>query len=110
MRRIYSTSPARIAFDELNSRSQSGTMRMLRKGDWKLDFDMQGRARLNNLKDDPVELNNLFGSIETAAIERELLADLRSWSLRAQDPLPLPNLSYRMKRDPRNYWLPFREI
>ncbi len=82
---------------------------MLRKGDWKLHFDMQGRAQLYNLKEDPVELNNLFGSPETAAIEGELLADLLAWSLRAQNPLPLPNLRYRMKRDPRNFWAPYRD-
>jgi arylsulfatase A-like enzyme len=98
-----------VSFDELNSRSQSGAMRMLRKGDWKLDFDMQGRGQLYNLKDDPLELENLFGSGRTASIEKELLADLLAWALRAQDPLPLPNLRYRMKFDPRNYWAPHRE-
>ena len=94
--------------DELNSRSQSGTMRMIRKGDWKLDFDMQGRGQLYNLAEDPVELHNRYGSPETREIERELLSELLAWSLRAQDPLPLPNLRYRMKFDPRNYWAPYR--
>lgn len=94
--------------DELNSRSQSGTMRMIRRGNWKLDFDMQGRGQLYNLAEDPFELDNRFGSSETREIERELLAELLAWSLRAQDPLPLPNLRYRLKRDPRGYWAPYR--
>ncbi|MEW6356342.1 MAG: sulfatase-like hydrolase/transferase [Planctomycetota bacterium] len=97
-----------ISFDCLNSRSQSGTMRMLRKGDWKLDFDMQGRGWLYNLADDPVELNNLYGKPEVAEIQCEMLADLLAWTLRVQDALPLPIRRYVVKTDPRNYWSPYR--
>lgn len=96
------------AFDCLNSRSQSGFMRTVRKGDWKLDFDMQGRGQLYNLADDPLELSNLYGSAATRGVEREMLAELLAWSIRAGDPLPLPNARYRMKNDPRNYWAPYR--
>jgi arylsulfatase A-like enzyme len=98
-----------VSFDCLNSRSQSGTMRMLRKGRWKLAMDMQGQGQLYDLEADPVELNNLYGRHETADIERELLTDLLAWTLRAQDPLPLPRRRYAMKRDPRNYWSPYRD-
>jgi len=100
--------PKGPTFDCLNSVSQSGTMRMVRKGDWKLAFDMQGRGQLHNLARDPAELENLFGRPETAAIERELLADLLAWTLRAEDPLPLPRTRYVAKTDPRNYWTPYR--
>jgi arylsulfatase A-like enzyme len=93
-----------VGFDCLNSRSQSGTMRTLRKGRWKLDFDMQGRGQLYDLEADPLELRNLYGSAGTAAVEREMLAELLAWSLRAQDPLPYPNLRYRIKTDPRGWW------
>jgi arylsulfatase A-like enzyme len=96
------------SFDELNSRSQSGMMRMIRKGDWKLDFDMQGSGQLHNLASDPVELHNLYGSPETASLERELLAELLAWSIRADDPLPLPNGRYRMKKDRRNWYADHR--
>ena len=51
-----------VSFDCLNSRSQSGTMRMLRKGRWKLAIDMQGRGQLYDLEADPVELDNLYGT------------------------------------------------
>ena len=94
-------------FDCLNCWSQSGQLRMVRKGDWKLAFDMQGRGQLYDLSKDPVELDNLFGRPEVAEVERELLADLLAWILRAQDPLPLARW-YRMKTDPRNYWATYR--
>jgi arylsulfatase A-like enzyme len=98
-----------VSFDCLNSRSQSGQMRMLRKGEWKLILDMQGAGQLYHLGEDPVELRNLYGQPEVAAIQGELLADLLAWTLRAQDPLPLPRRRYVMKTDPRNYWSPYRE-
>ncbi len=97
-----------VSFDCLNSRSQSGTMRMLRKGRWKLALDMQGRGQLYDLERDPVELDNLYGRAGYGEVERELLADLLAWTLRAQDPLPLPRRRYVMKTDPRNYWSPYR--
>ncbi|MHC4636598.1 MAG: sulfatase family protein [Planctomycetota bacterium] len=95
-------------FDELNSWSQSGTMRMVRKRDWKLVFDMQGKGQLYNLKDDPVELKNLYGESRYAGVQQELLADLLGWTLRVQDPLPPPRDRYIMKTDPRNYWSEYR--
>jgi arylsulfatase A-like enzyme len=100
--------PKGPTFDCLNSVSQSGQMRMIRKGDWKLTLDMQGHGQLYNLADDPVELVNLYGRPEHADLQRELLADLLAWTLRAQDPLPLPRHRYIMKTDPRNYWAPYR--
>jgi hypothetical protein len=83
-------------------------MRMLRKGDWKLILDMQGRGQLYNLAEDPVELENLYGQPEYIGIQCELLADLLAWTLRAEDPLPLPRRRYVIKTDPRNYWSPYR--
>ncbi len=98
-----------VSYDELNSWSQSGTMRMLRKGDWKLVFDMQGQGQLYNLSHDPFELNNLYDRREAAEIQQQMLADLMAWTLRAQDPLPLPRNRYIMKTDPHNYWSPYRK-
>ncbi len=98
-----------VSFDELNSWSQSGTMRMLRKGDWKLVFDMQGKGQLYHLVQDPGELQNLYGRRNVAEIQQQLLADLMAWILRIQDPLPLPRRRYVMKTDPRNYWSPYRQ-
>jgi len=94
----------RPSFDELNSFTQSGTMRMVRKGKWKLVFDMMGRAQLFDLKRDPFELVNLYNRPEQADAQREMLAELLTWTLRMQDPLPLPRANWVMKRHPRNYW------
>ncbi|MYD99258.1 MAG: sulfatase-like hydrolase/transferase [Gammaproteobacteria bacterium] len=97
-----------IGFDELNGWSQSGTMRAVRKGDWKLIFDMQEHGQLYNLAEDPVELNNLFDQPEYADIQSEMLGNLLGWTLRVQDPLPHPRRRYRFKSDRRNYWSPYR--
>ena len=51
-----------------------------------LVMDMQGRGQLYDLEADPVELDNLYGRPEWAAVERELLAELLAWTLRVQDP------------------------
>ena len=97
-----------VAFDELNGWSQSGTMRMLRRGDWKLVFDMQGRGQLYNLRNDPVELCNLYDNPDVAGVQLQMVTELLAWTLRAQDPLPYPRQRYRFKTDPRNYWSPYR--
>jgi arylsulfatase A-like enzyme len=98
-------------FDELNTWTQSGILRMLRKGDWKLVYDMQGRGEMYNLQDDASELKNLFGSVVHQQKQMELLQDMLAWELRTQDPLPLPDSpphKYVLKRDPHNYWAPYR--
>lgn len=95
-------------FDCLNSRSQSGTMRMCRKGDWKLLFDMMGRGQLYNLADDPAELTDLYGGAAVAGVQMEMLQELLAWCLRAEDPLPRPRRRYVAKTDPRNYYAPYR--
>lgn len=94
-------------FDELNSWSQSGILRMLRKDDWKLVCDAQGRGELYHLADDAAELKNLFGLAEHEHKQMELLEDMLTWELRTQDPLPLPDggpHKYKLKRNPHNYW------
>ena len=99
-------------FDELNTWSQSGTLRMLRKGDWKLVYDMQGNGQLYNMKNDPMEVHNLFGNTKFAGVQLLLLQDMMAWELRMQDPLPMPHPNkerkYGFKRDPENYWTPYK--
>lgn len=86
---------------------------MLRKDNWKLVYDMQGDGQLYNLKKDPAETRNLFGNAKYAAEQMELLQDMLAWELRMQDPLPLPHPNktrdYGFKRDPHNYWSPYRD-
>lgn len=93
--------------DCLNTYTQCGTMRMIRKGDWKLIFDMQGHGELYHLASDPLELENLYGRPDHAKVQSEMLADLLTWTLRVEDSLPRPEDKYRMKTDPRNYWTPY---
>jgi arylsulfatase A-like enzyme len=92
------------AFDCLNSWTQSGFMRMVRRGDWKLVFDMNGRGQLYNLRDDPAELRNLYDVPACKPVRHELIEELVTWMLRTHDPLPMPRRRYVVKRNPRNYW------
>lgn len=48
------------SFDELNAVTQSGVLRAVRRGDWKLVLDMQGAGQLYDLVHDPCELTNLY--------------------------------------------------
>jgi arylsulfatase A-like enzyme len=90
-------------YDCLNSRTQSGTLRMVRKGDWKLVMDATGRGQLYHLPTDPVELHNRWNDPDAAPVRAELTEELLLWCLRTADPLPLPRRRYRMKTHPRNY-------
>jgi arylsulfatase A-like enzyme len=89
-------------YDELNPVTQSGSLKMVRRGDWKLTFDMMGNGELYNLARDPYELTNLYGNKQTAEIQHQLLADLLRWTIRTQDDLPVA--AYRPKRAPRNWY------
>lgn len=106
-------SKGKIEFDELNTWTQSGTMRELRKGDWKLVYDMQGEGEMYDLVKDPAEINNLFNNGSYIQKQSELLQDMMAWELRTVDPLPLPHPNdvrrYGFKRDPKNYWSPYRD-
>lgn len=96
--------PKKIAhFDELNTWTQSGTERMVRKDDWKLVLDNYGRGELYNLKADPSEIKNLYNKKKYASKQMELLEELMTWELRVQDPLPVPRNRYHFKRNPYNY-------
>lgn len=96
--------PNKIAhFDELNTWTQSGAERMVRKDDWKLVLDNYGRGELYNLKADPSEINNLYNKKKYASKQMELLEELMTWELRVQDPLPVPRNRYHFKRNPYNY-------
>jgi arylsulfatase A-like enzyme len=75
-------------FDELNSVTMSGNAKMVRKGKWKLIYDVLGRGELYDLERDPGELDNLFGDPQHAAKQSEMLAELLYWTIRTEDPLP----------------------
>lgn len=85
------------AYDCLNSRTQTGTTRMIRRDDWKLIMDNTGRVQLFNLKTDPLELNNLADDADSQIQRHQLTAELLQWCLRVADPLPLPRHRYVFK-------------
>jgi arylsulfatase A-like enzyme len=74
--------------DELNSVTQSGNLKMVRKGHWKLLFDVMGHGELYNLDADPGELDNLFGQPQHAQTQMDMLQTLLAWSIRTEDSLP----------------------
>ncbi|MCL4401782.1 MAG: sulfatase-like hydrolase/transferase [Acidobacteria bacterium] len=95
------------ACDELNPVTQSGDMKMVRRGDWKLIFDMMGNGQLYNLAEDPYELKNLFGQPHAAATQNQLTADLLRWTIRTQDDLPLA--AYKTKWPVRNWYAKYKK-
>jgi len=90
-------------FDELNTWTQSGSRRMLREGDWKLVYDMTGRGELYNLRQDPSEIDNLFGKAQYQDVQGRLMGDMMRWAISTEDPLPIPQHRYIFKRYPHNY-------
>jgi len=100
-------------FNELNSVTQSGYMKMVRMGDWKLMYDMMGYGQLYQLTSDPYELNNLFGDPAVAGEQMLLLAELLMWTIRTQDTLPMgqvvPGLTDNIKWPKQHNWYsPYR--
>lgn len=96
--------PKGVTFDSLNTYSQCGTMKMLRKDQWILTVDCEGGGQLYDLQKDPMELNNLFFDPELQTLRDQLVFELLVETLRHTDPLPYPKEPYRIKLHPRNYW------
>lgn len=93
-------------FDELNSVTQSGNLKMVRMGKWKLMFDMMGRGQLYDLDADPGELNNLYDDPAHRQTRLEMVEELLKWTIRAEDDLPGAN--YTPKPAERNWYAAYR--
>jgi arylsulfatase A-like enzyme len=99
--------PGGRTFDELNPVSQSGYMKMVRMGDWKLLYDMMGYGQLYHLPSDPCEMKNLFGDPSVASEQAELMAELLMWTIRSEDTLPTN--AYKTKWPGKHNWYaPYR--
>lgn len=96
--------PNMKGFDCLNTWTQCGEVRMLRKGNYKIQMDMMGKGYLYNLEADPYEINNLWKDNTYESIKAEMLTELMAASLRATDPIPAPHRRYRTKVHPKGYW------
>jgi arylsulfatase A-like enzyme len=95
-----------LSFDELNPVTQSGNLKMVRVGDWKLCYDMMGTGQLYNVAEDPYELRNLYGQPEAASIQGRLLAELLRWTIRTEDDLP--QAAYAAKWAARNWYATYK--
>ena len=91
-------------FDCLNTWTQCGQARMVRKGDWKLTCDMMGRAALFCLKEDPFEIRNRIDDPACLPVKADMLKEMAAAMMRAADPLPAPHRRYRVKIHPKGYW------
>ena len=94
-------------YDELNPVTQCGNLKMVRRGDWKLTFDMMGNGRLYHVGRDPYELRDLYGHAEAAEVQPLLMADLLRWTIRTQDDLPVA--AYKPKWAAHNWYAPYRK-
>ncbi|MDR1636150.1 MAG: sulfatase-like hydrolase/transferase, partial [Treponema sp.] len=102
--KVFSPGGPPATFDCLNSWTQCGQVRMLRKGPYKIQVDMLGAGYLYDLDRDPVELHNLFGDPAYLAVKADMLTELAAAILRACDPIPPPRRRYHVKAHPRGYW------
>jgi arylsulfatase A-like enzyme len=89
-------------FDELNTVTQSGTVKGVRMGRWKLTYDMLGNGELYDLEADPAELRNVYGEPGMAGVRVQLLEELLRWTIRAEDDLPVGQ--YVPKRAARGWY------
>ncbi len=102
-------SKSMVTFDCLNTWTQCGQVRMAVQGDYKIQVDMMGSGYLYNLRDDPLEVRNLWNHPAFAATQCEMMTVLMAQTLRACDPLPVPHHRYRLKQHPKGYWTqPYR--
>ena len=93
-------------FDELNSVTQSGNLKMVRMGRWKLLFDSQGHGELYDLEGDPGELHDLYTASAYHEPRLALTEELLSWTIRTEDDLP--GARYTPKRAEHNWHVPYR--
>jgi len=77
-------------FGELNIVTQSGNIKMLRKGDWKLIFDWEKSPELYNIAEDPAERHNLFLDPQYQKLASEMLQNLFQWNVKTEEQFPWP--------------------
>jgi arylsulfatase A-like enzyme len=83
-------------WDTLNEVTQSGCEKMVRKGDWKLIYDMMGYGQLYHLPSDPGEINNLFGQQDAKIPQAQLMEELTRWLLHSQSAVTTNSLTHKI--------------
>jgi len=104
---FHSVPGSKLGFDELDPVTQSGNLKMVRMGDWKLLFDMMGDGELYNVASDPYGLKNLFNDPSASEERNRLVQELLTWTIRTQDDLP--TAAYKVKWPKRNWYSPYRK-
>ena len=92
------------AFDCLNTWSQAGQVRMVRKGRYKYIADMMGNYWLYNVEEDPLELSDLSKDLKYKDILLDMSIEMNAMILRLADPIPSCAHRYRTKMHPKGYW------
>lgn len=92
------------AFDCLNTWSQSGQVRMIRKGSYKLVCDMMGDCWLYDIERDPLELEDLSRKAGYKDVLCDMSLEMNYEILRKQDDIPSCSNRYRTKEHPRRYF------
>lgn len=87
----------------ISSWTSSGSIRMLRKGDWKIVMDMEGNGKLYRIASDPLELRDLWNDPDAAGKKTEMLVSLCAAILESEDPIPAPHNRYRTKTHPKGF-------
>jgi arylsulfatase A-like enzyme len=85
----------------LNPVTQSGNVKTIRRGDWRLTWDMLGDGELYNVARDYYELTNLYHDPALKEIRDQLVEELLTWTIRTQDDLPVA--AYPPKCPARNW-------
>ena len=75
-------------YDELNTVTQSGSSAMVRRGRWKLVYDISGRGELFDLDEDPMELVDRWDDSTLTQVRADLVETMLWWRLRVSDDLP----------------------
>jgi arylsulfatase A-like enzyme len=83
-------------WDTLNKVTQSGCEKMVRKGDWKLIYDMMGYGQIYHLPSDPGEIKNLFGQPATQAVQAQLMQELTEWLLHSERAITAGSLRHKV--------------
>ena len=100
----------KLSLDELNSWTQGGQVRMLRKGDYKIQVDMMGSGYLYNVRKDPCEINNLWNDASLESVKMDMMVCLCAAMMRNTDDIPAAHRQLRVKTHPKRYWeQPYRE-
>lgn len=75
---------------------------MVRKGQWKLQYDMRAQGHLYDLSTDPFEEHDLWCDPRFEKNKYELLEALAQKCLELTDTLPVPPDRFAVKRFPQS--------